>query len=197
MITKNEQHHLSRCLESVRGLVDETIIVDTGSTDRTVEIGRCYGAQVLDFRWRDDFSAARNHGLDAATGDWILVIDADESIAERDHQRIRAWLRREGVDAVNASQRHYLPSGVVVGWQAGAGGYEEGEPYPGFVDVSCRRLFRNRPWLRFRNRVHEELVSNDPRRPLVQASGDWVIHHFGKAGGADVLELGEIGRAHV
>ena len=58
MITKNEQHHLSRCLESVRGLVDETIIVDTGSTDRTVEIGRCYGAQVLDFRWRDDFSAA-------------------------------------------------------------------------------------------------------------------------------------------
>jgi Flp pilus assembly protein TadD len=187
MITKNEEHCLSRCLESVRELVDEMIIVDTGSTDRTVEIARCYGARLLDFAWRDDFSAARNHGLDAATGDWILVVDADESIAGGDHEQIRAWLRREDVNAVSASQRHYLLSGVVVGWQAGAGGYAEGEPYPGFVDVSCRRLFRNHPSLRFRNRVHEELVSNDSRRPLVQAAGDWVIHHYGKAGAADVL----------
>ncbi len=187
MIAKNEERHLSRCLESVQGLVNEIVLVDTGSTDRTVQIARSFGAQVLDFAWQDDFSAARNHSLEAAGGDWILVIDADESIAARDHARIRAWLRRERLDAVTASQRHYLPSGFVVGWQPGPGGYEEGGPYPGFVDVTCRRLFRNRPALRFKSRVHEELVSKDPHRPLAQAQGDWVIHHFGKAGSTDLL----------
>lgn len=187
LITKNEEYHLPRCLESVRGLVDQIIVVDTGSTDRTVEVARTFGAQVSHFPWQDDFSMARNRSLEPATGEWILWLDADESITARDHDRIRAWLRRDDLNAVTALQRHYLPSATVVGWQAGSGGYEEGEPYPGYVDVTCRRLFRNRPSLRFRNRVHEELVSIDPRIPLAQARGDWVIHHFGKAGSPDVL----------
>jgi tetratricopeptide (TPR) repeat protein len=142
---------------------------------------------VFHFTWQDDFSLARNCSLEAAKGDWSLVLDADESIAARDHERIRAWLRREDLDAVSVPQRHYLPSAFVVGWQPGPGGYEEGEPYPGFVDVASRRLFRNRPSLRFRNRVHEELVSTDPRHPLAQARGDWVVHHFGKAASPDLL----------
>lgn len=187
MIAKNEELHLARCLESVRGLANEMIVVDTGSTDRTVEIARSYGARVLHFTWQDDFSLARNYGLAAASGEWILALDADETIAARDHDRIRAWLGREDLDAVSAPQRHYLPSAFVVGWQAGPGGYEEGKPYPGFVDVACRRLFRNRPSLKFRNRVHEELASSDPRQPLAEARGDWVIHHFGKAASPDLL----------
>ena len=187
MITKNEEVHLARCLESVRDLADEMILVDTGSTDRTVEVARSYGARVLHFTWQDDFSLARNYSLEAAGGEWILVLDADESIAARDHERIRAWLRREELNAVTAPQRHYLPSAFVVGWQPGPGEYEEGEPYAGYVDVAARRLFRNRPSLRFRSRVHEELVSSDPHKPLAQAHGDWVIHHFGKAGSPGLL----------
>lgn len=189
MIAKNEERHLPRCLESVRGLVDEIILVDTGSTDRTIDVARSFGARVLPFAWQDDFSLARNHGLEPASGRWILMLDADESIAARDHDRIRAWLDRDDLHAVTARQRHYLPSTTVVGWQPGPGGYEEGAPYPGFADVTCRRLFRNRPWLRFRNRVHEELVSIDPRRPLTQVDGDWVIHHYGKAGSHDLLRV--------
>ncbi|HEV8316254.1 MAG TPA: glycosyltransferase [Vicinamibacterales bacterium] len=186
MIAKNEEAHLSRCLESVRGLVDEIVFVDTGSTDRTVEIARSFDARIFHFAWQDDFSLARNVSLEQATGEWILVLDADESIAARDHARIRELLRREDLNAFIVFQRHYLTS-TVVGWQPGPGGYDEGKPYPGFLDVDCRRLFRNRPWLRFQHPVHEELLSTDPSHPLAQIHGDWVIHHFGKLASQDLI----------
>ena len=80
MIVRNEERFLPGCLESVRGLVDEIIVVDTGSTDRTAEIARSFGARVFDFEWRDDFSAARNESLRHAGSDWILYLDADERI---------------------------------------------------------------------------------------------------------------------
>jgi glycosyltransferase involved in cell wall biosynthesis len=187
MIVRNEEAYLSRCLESVRGLVDDIVIVDTGSSDRTIDIARAFGARLFHFDWQDDFSLARNFSLAQAAGDWILSFDADESIAARDHASIRAVLHRDDLDLVIVPQRHYLASGAVVGWQAGSGGYDEGLPFPGFLDVDCLRLFRKRPWLRFRNRVHETIVSIDPAHPLVSARGDWVIHHFGKAGDQDVL----------
>ncbi len=81
LITKNEEANLARCLESLRGLWDELIVVDTGSTDRTVEIAHSFGARLFHFTWQDDFSLARNFCISQATGDWILSIDADESIA--------------------------------------------------------------------------------------------------------------------
>lgn len=78
MIVRDEEAQLSRCLESVKGVVDEIVIVDTGSTDRSVEIAQTQGARVYPFTWCDDFSAARNLSLQHAQGDWILVLDADE-----------------------------------------------------------------------------------------------------------------------
>jgi cellulose synthase/poly-beta-1,6-N-acetylglucosamine synthase-like glycosyltransferase len=69
MIVRNEEHNLTHCLESVKGLFDEIIIVDTGSRDRTIEIARSFGARVFDFVWVDDFAAARNAALARATGD--------------------------------------------------------------------------------------------------------------------------------
>ena len=78
MIVKDEEAHLGCCLESVKGLVDEIVVVDTGSTDRTVEIARQYGARVFSYGWHDDFAAARNVSLSHAGADWILVLDADE-----------------------------------------------------------------------------------------------------------------------
>jgi len=187
MIVRNEEAYLTRCLESVRGLVDEVVIVDTGSSDRTPAIARAFGARLFQFAWQDDFSLARNFSVEQATGDWILSLDADESIAARDHAAIRAALCRDEANLVLVAQRHYLASGTVVGWQAGSGGYDEGLPFAGFLDVECLRLFRNRPWLRFRNRVHETIVSTDPSHPIVARREPWVIHHFGKAGDQDVL----------
>lgn len=80
MIVKNEEAHLRRCLESVQGIVDEIIIVDTGSEDQTKEIAKQFDAQIYDFKWCNDFSAARNYALSKATGAWRLVLDADEYV---------------------------------------------------------------------------------------------------------------------
>jgi len=78
LIVKNEEKFLDQCLKSIRALADQIIIVDTGSTDRTLEIARCYDAEIHAFAWCDDFAAARNAALEHATGDWVLVLDADE-----------------------------------------------------------------------------------------------------------------------
>ncbi len=84
MIVKNEEKFLAQCLDSIKGVVDEIIIVDTGSTDRTVEIARQYTDKLFFHAWNDDFSEARNVSLGYATGDWILQIDADEALERED-----------------------------------------------------------------------------------------------------------------
>ena len=78
MIVKNEEANLGRCLESVKGIVDEIVVVDTGSTDATKIIADSFNAVVYDFTWSNDFSAARNFGLEKATGAIRLILDADE-----------------------------------------------------------------------------------------------------------------------
>ena len=78
VIVKNEEKNLPRWLHCMQELADEIIIVDTGSTDRTVEIAQQAGAQVYTFVWRDDFAAAKNYAIEQATGDWILFLDADD-----------------------------------------------------------------------------------------------------------------------
>src|SRR5438552_2548557 len=80
MIARDEERHLPACLASLADVVDEVVLVDTGSVDRTVEIARAHGATVLHHSWSDDFSAPRNLGLDNARGRWILYIDADERL---------------------------------------------------------------------------------------------------------------------
>lgn len=81
MIVKNEEYFLGTCLESVKDLIEEIIIVDTGSTDKTKEICNEYGAIIYDFLWSESFSEARNFGINKATKEWILYLDADEEIS--------------------------------------------------------------------------------------------------------------------
>ena len=86
MIMKNEERCLERCLKSLTPLREqlpcELIITDTGSTDRSIEIAEKYADKLLHFEWCNDFSAARNFGLEQAKGEWIMVIDADEELVE-------------------------------------------------------------------------------------------------------------------
>lgn len=81
IITKNEERNIGRCIESIKDLVDEIIIVDSGSTDRTIEIARKYTDKIYFRQWTDDFAAQRNYALSKATGDWILSLDADEVVS--------------------------------------------------------------------------------------------------------------------
>ncbi len=89
MIVKDEEANLARCLASVKPIVDEMVVVDTGSTDRTKDIAEFFGARVYDFDWSGDFAEARNFSLSKAKGDWILIMDADEMISLQDYKRFR------------------------------------------------------------------------------------------------------------
>ncbi|CAM4154244.1 tetratricopeptide repeat-containing glycosyltransferase family 2 protein [Lederbergia lenta] len=88
MIVKNEENVIGRCLDSVRDIVDEIIIVDTGSTDRTKEIISTYTDSIFNFAWIDDFAAARNFSFDQATKEYILWLDADDIIHEEDREKL-------------------------------------------------------------------------------------------------------------
>ena len=92
MIVRDEEKNLPHCLESVRGIFDEIVVVDTGSTDRTREIAREFGAKVFDFAWVDDFAAARNVALAHATGDYAFWLDADDVIEPPEREKLMALL---------------------------------------------------------------------------------------------------------
>ncbi|MDR4504150.1 MAG: tetratricopeptide repeat protein [Candidatus Scalindua sp.] len=101
MIVKDEEGNLARCLDSVNSLVDEMIIVDTGSRDRTVEIAQRYGADVYYHAWENSFSKARNYSLQYATSKWILIMDADEELNKSDISRIKELIKGNGYSAIS------------------------------------------------------------------------------------------------
>jgi len=136
LIVKNEEKFLAQCLKSVRGLATQIIVVDTGSTDRTVEIAREFGAEIYSFAWSDDFAAARNAALEPATGDWVLMLDADEELPPVQHAALLADLKKSSTLA------HRLPL-VNAGQNDGRS----------FVP----RLFRNAPGVYYLGRIHEQV----------------------------------------
>jgi len=101
MIVKDEESTLSKCLDSAKKFVNEIIILDTGSTDKTVQIAQGYGAKVHHFEWCNDFSAARNQALKYVTGDWVLVLDADETLAPEIIPQLREAIQREEYLLIN------------------------------------------------------------------------------------------------
>ena len=106
MIVKNEEEVLGRCLDSLRNLVDEIVIVDTGSTDRTKEIAKEYTDKVYDFTWIHDFAAARNYSFSKATMDYIYVADADEEI-DRENQEKFIMLKEAMLPEIEIVQMYY------------------------------------------------------------------------------------------
>jgi tetratricopeptide (TPR) repeat protein len=161
MIVKNEQANIEACLAGVRDLVDEMIVVDTGSTDDTRAIATRLGARVFDFPWTDDFAAARNAALSHANGGWIFWLDADDRIDAENRDRLRklfASLRDENV-AYHMICRSLDPSGTTT--------------------TDHVRLFPNRPQIRWQHRIHEQIL------PAVRSCGgvsrptDIVILHTG------------------
>jgi glycosyltransferase involved in cell wall biosynthesis len=106
MIVKNEEDVLGRCLESVKDIADEIIIVDTGSTDSTKEIAKKYTNNIYDFEWVDDFSKARNFAFSKATKQYIMWLDADDVILEKDKIKLEK-LKKEIKDDVDIVMMKY------------------------------------------------------------------------------------------
>ncbi|HLP14673.1 MAG TPA: glycosyltransferase family 2 protein, partial [Bacteroidota bacterium] len=99
MIVKNEEARLAECLESMKHVADEIVIVDTGSTDRTIAIARAYGARVIEFPWNGSFSDARNTSLSNCRGEWVIFLDADERLEKASVPTLRRLLRDPSVSA--------------------------------------------------------------------------------------------------
>jgi tetratricopeptide (TPR) repeat protein len=154
MIVKDEEIMLPRCLKSVQDLVGEMIVVDTGSTDRTVEIAQQLGAAVYHHPWKDDFADARNASLQHAQGDWILVLDADETLMPACLPTLEAALKSPNCLAVTFLREE-------IGAQQ--------NPY----SLVCR-LFRRHPQIQFQRPFHETI--DDGITALMQQEPHWEIY---------------------
>ena len=142
MIVRDEAQNIRRCLDSVAGVVEEIVVVDTGSTDNTVQIAREYGAIVQSFKWNENFSDARNASIEPATGDWILFLDADEELSAESREALRILSADDAVEGYFVKIINYLGN---EGWI---------ETCPDLIF----RLFRNRPDYRFRGAIHEQIA---------------------------------------
>jgi glycosyltransferase involved in cell wall biosynthesis len=177
MIVKDEEEMLPGCLESVKGVVDEIVIVDTGSKDATVSIAEKYGAKIFHFEWIKDFAVARNESIKHANGEWILYLDADERLTEKSGPIIKNLLTRAGDDIggfiCTLESPHIQLDGET---ELHRGGYP--------------RLFRNygHPKISFKGRVHEQIT------PSIHALGksiifsDVIIEHLGYDRSREVME---------
>jgi glycosyltransferase involved in cell wall biosynthesis len=163
MIVKNEEKMLERTLPNLVGLVDEVVLLDTGSTDRTVKIAEKLGARVFHFSWINDFSAARNESLKHARGEWILWADADEFIKAEDLEQIKAELAgsKEIAYLLKVAECH------------------EGEFNP--VSYNLRpKLFRNGLGIHFKRPINEQVVTAEEKFVVNLAKTlEIYIYHWG------------------
>jgi len=173
MIVKNEEKYLQGCLESVDGVVDEIVITDTGSTDKTIEIAGRFNAKIFNFEWINDFSAARNFSLSKCTGRWILYLDADERLSSESKQTLP--------DIIRTDEKIGVYCNVV-----------SAEKKRGSTNImSYARLFSNSPNIRFSGAVHEQIESSLRLENYKFVKTDIEIIHLGY----DIEQEGKVDKA--
>ncbi len=151
MIVKDEANTIGRVLNDARSFCDELIVVDTGSTDQTVNIATQHGATVFHYPWIDDFSAARNYSFDCCNGDWIIWLDADDVIPESEQQKLLELKQtlNDFLDAVSIRyHRIFSPEGECI------------------LSTHRHRLIRKSPHLRWKYPIHECVVGIQPEKCL-------------------------------
>ena len=179
MIVKDEEANLGRCLESVRGLVSEINIVDTGSADDTVGLAKRLGAKVREIEWNDDFSHARNISLGMADAEWILVLDADEVLAPDAIAKIKSAVRKPDIAGYMIATRNYTDDSSSGNFIPNDGAFEPASHCGGWVESLKVRLFRNRPGVCFEGVVHEVIGPSIRRSGATTPPLDVDVHHFG------------------
>lgn len=163
LIVKNEEQYLKRCVESVQSLVDETIIVDTGSTDRTVEIAKSLTSNIYIKPFQNDFSEARNYAISKARYEWILFLDADEFFYEEEVSRIKSLLSSGISDNVGGIKFYVYNFFNTGGWFTG----------------HVLRLFRNKMNFKYQNPVGERIEPSILANKFLVIEPDIILTHTG------------------
>lgn len=169
VITKNEEKHITRWLENMRPVADEILVIDTGSEDATVSLAQQGGAQVYQFPWQDDFSAAKNFAIEQAHGEWILFLDADEYFSPDSILKVRPLIER------------YQANRKIVAFISQWINLDEDE-HDRFIKAEYQvRIFRNQTDLRYAGKIHETLQSSSLRNGYRQMRmvPELVIYHTG------------------
>lgn len=164
MIVKNEADNLPRCLESVKNVADEMIVLDTGSTDETIALAQSFNAQVHQFPWNNSFSDARNESLKHVTGDWVLVLDADEVLIQEIIPALTQAMQQDNAIVINLIRQ------------------EIGAAQSPYSLVS--RLFRNHPDVRFSRPYHAmvddsvaQLLHREPQWQVITCASPAILHY--------------------
>ncbi len=163
MIVKNEEKNIKRCLDSIESIADEIIIVDTGSNDETLNICSNYNAKVINHKWNNDFSEARNVSLEYATKDYILFLDADEEISKEDLKKLKALLSSKKL----AEGYFFRLTNIINGIEVG--------------EYVVFRFFKNKKKYRFRGKVHEQIANciQKHNKDKCIENIDIKIYHYG------------------
>lgn len=161
MIVKNEAHHLADCLQSVKNVVDEMIIVDTGSTDNTIKIADSFNAKIFHFDWTNDFSAARNFALSKSNCNWILYLDADERLDKNSAERLKDYA------SFSDNAGYYC---TIKSYDTQAKRNDT---------IRYIRFFKNHPNAKFTGKVHEQITPSLEKLNYKFIHSDILIHHIG------------------
>ncbi len=162
MIVKNEERFIKGCLDSIQAVADQIVVVDTGSSDRTADIARSFGAEIYHHAWSDDFAAARNASIQYASGDWILWLDADERLMSASVTPLKRALRQESKAVA------YI---VNINNHMRSGNYRK--------ISSAHRLFTNVKGIRFDGRIHEQIADSISRLHGEERPSDIWLEHLG------------------
>ncbi|MGC4018040.1 MAG: glycosyltransferase family 2 protein [Muricomes sp.] len=167
MIVKDEEKNIEKALSWGKGVVCEQIVVDTGSTDRTVEIAQQMGAKIYHYEWNNDFAAAKNYALEQASGNWIAFLDADEYFTPKDAKGLKKYLE-------NLTSQNIIADLVTCPLLNLDG---DGRIFSTTVQ---QRVFQNTPLIRYKNRIHENLFRTDGKM-LTEVRTDTLfpIYHTG------------------
>ncbi|MBN1868639.1 tetratricopeptide repeat protein [Candidatus Sumerlaeota bacterium] len=179
MIVRDEAERIAACLARHKDLADEIVVVDTGSTDDTASIASRCGAAVSSFEWRDDFAAARNFSLTAASGTWLLILDPDEWIEPGDFGRLRR-LCDETVPSVAFSMttRNYSNDSSLIDWIADHDPPAPARDYFGYYPSNKVRLFPSRRDIEFEGEIHEIVETALVRLSIPMRFLDVAVHHL-------------------
>ena len=163
IIVKNEEKFIAKCLNAVKDIIDEIIIVDTGSTDSTLDIINEYDVKLYKYTWNNDFSATRNYAINKATGDWILFLDADEILDLSSQDKILKFIKTTNFDGCHFLVHNYTA-----------------QDSTDYTIHYALRLFKNNKGYYYKGKIHEQIANKDESVISNNFSNENILlHHYG------------------